>query len=119
MSTRVAITGEQPEMASGVFQAGAPVAATCVTQGRVGAWVTQQARNVSFDLAKRSQAVKFLIRDIDTRFTASFDEVFRIEGVRVIRPQLEPPGERVRRAFLRYRPPRVSGSAPHLRTRSS
>jgi hypothetical protein len=50
----------------------------------VGEWVTQQARNLSWHLAQRSRAVKFLIRDRDTKFTPSFDEVFRTEGIRVI-----------------------------------
>ena len=50
-------------------------------------WVIQQARNLSLVLAERSHAVKFLIRDRDTKFTASFDEVFRTEGIRIISPR--------------------------------
>jgi putative transposase len=47
-----------------------------------GAWVLQQARNLSFtDLFER---IRFLIHDRDSKFTASFDEVFRSEGIRVI-----------------------------------
>ncbi|MGO8872943.1 MAG: hypothetical protein ACLQPH_16375 [Acidimicrobiales bacterium] len=52
-----------------------------------GAWVVQQARNLTHELAGGAQAAKFLIRDRDAKFTASFDEVFRSEGVRIIRPQ--------------------------------
>ena len=51
-----------------------------VTAKPVGEWVTQQARNLTWHLAERSRVVKFLIRDRDTKFTASFDEVFHSEG---------------------------------------
>ena len=34
-------------------------------------WVTQQARNLSIVVSERSRAVKFLLRDRDTKFTAS------------------------------------------------
>ena len=62
-----------------------------VTANPIGAWVTQQARNLSLVLAERSRAVKFLIRDRDTKFTASFDEVFRAEGIRIIKTPIRAP----------------------------
>src|SRR5215204_5613822 len=37
------------------------------------AWVTQQARQVSWLLAERKEPVRFLIRDRDRKFTRSFD----------------------------------------------
>jgi putative transposase len=48
------------------------------------AWVTQQARNLSGDLRELGVVPLLLIRDRDTKFTGSFDEVFRSEGAEVI-----------------------------------
>ncbi len=48
------------------------------------AWVTQQARNLAMSLDGRSPAIRFLIRDRDTKFGRSFDAVVRSEGVRII-----------------------------------
>ena len=62
-----------------------------ITATPVGEWVLQQARNLSFTLAERACPAKFLIRDRDTKFTSSFDEVFYSEGIRVLRTPIESP----------------------------
>jgi len=53
--------------------------------------VLQQARNVSSAFAARARPVRFLVRDRDAKFTASFDEVFRADGIRVIRTPVRAP----------------------------
>ena len=62
-----------------------------ITAKPVGEWVIQQARNFTSDLSERSRAAKFLIRDRDTKFTSSFDEVFRTEDIRVIKTPVRSP----------------------------
>jgi hypothetical protein len=59
------------------------------TTNPTGAWVTQQARNLSFtELFERT---RFLIHDRDTKFTAAFDEVFRSEGIKTIHTPIRAP----------------------------
>ena len=60
-----------------------------ITTNPNGAWVTQQARNLTMttDVA----AARFLIRDRDTKFTRAFDDVFLAEGIRVIRTPVRAP----------------------------
>jgi transposase InsO family protein len=53
--------------------------------------VVQQARNLSFVLAERARPVRFLVRDRDGKFTASFDKVFRADGIRIIRTPVRAP----------------------------
>jgi putative transposase len=59
------------------------------TTNPTGAWVTQQARNLGFSgLLERT---RFLIHDRDSKFTASFDEVFRSEAIKVIHTPIRAP----------------------------
>jgi putative transposase len=62
-----------------------------ITSNPAAAWVTQQARNLSMDLADQANPVKLLIRDRDTKFTASFDEAFTAEGTRIVKSPLRAP----------------------------
>ena len=56
-----------------------------VTRHPTGQWVTQQARNFMLALAERADGFRFLVRDRDTKFTASFDAVFADADIRVLR----------------------------------
>jgi putative transposase len=60
-----------------------------ITANPDGRWVTQQARNLS--LSGALDDARFLIRDRDTKFVAGFDEVFRTDGVKVIRTPFRSP----------------------------
>jgi putative transposase len=63
-----------------------------ITSNPVGEWVSQQARNLSVNLASRAQAAKFLVRDRNTKFMKSFDEVFGTEDIGVIKTPVRAPG---------------------------
>jgi transposase InsO family protein len=62
-----------------------------VTDHPTGSFVTQVARNLAGDLAEQGRSFKFLIRDSDAKFTASFDEVFASEGIEVIKTPVRSP----------------------------
>ena len=59
------------------------------TSNPTGAWVTEQARSLSFTGV--FEWVRFLIHDRDSKFAASFDEVFRSEGIKVIHTPIRAP----------------------------
>ena len=65
-------------------------------------WVTQQARHVTWTLAERPERVRFLIRDRDQKFTHGFDEVFRGDGIAIVRtPFRAPQANGVAERFVR------------------
>jgi putative transposase len=47
-------------------------------------WVTQQARQVVWELAENKQTIRYLISDRDSKFTQEFDTVFLSEGTQII-----------------------------------
>ena len=60
-----------------------------VTRNPDSAWVTQQARNLA--MGERLGGDRFVIRDRDSKFSGAFDEVFRSEGVKVIKIPIRAP----------------------------
>jgi putative transposase len=49
------------------------------------AWVTQQARQLSWQLQEGEVTARYLLHDRDSKFVPGFDAVFRSEGVEVVR----------------------------------
>jgi putative transposase len=62
-----------------------------ITANPTGEWATQQARNIIETFVERTQPIRFLIHDRDSKFTAAFDEVFRSDGIRTIRTPVRAP----------------------------
>jgi hypothetical protein len=55
------------------------------------AWVTQQARQMVWQLEDRDPAIHFLIHDRDTKFVMAFDSVFQSTNTRIIRTPFRAP----------------------------
>jgi len=62
-----------------------------VTRNPDSAWVAQQGRNLSFNLAEEGQSFRFLLRDRDAKYSASFDRVFSSEGTEIIMTPVRSP----------------------------
>jgi len=70
------------------------------TANPTGVWVTQQARNRGLDFS--DQGVRFLIRDRDSKYSGPFDEVFRSEGIRILKtPVRAPKANAIAERFVR------------------
>jgi len=54
-------------------------------------WSAQQARQFAWSLSERPRPIRFLIHDRDTKFSRAFDEVFRSEGIEIIRTPFRAP----------------------------
>lgn len=65
-----------------------------VTTNPDGRWVAQQARNLLMTLDDEDVRPRFLVRDRDSKFSREFDEVFRSEGIRVIKAPVRAPKAR-------------------------
>jgi putative transposase len=70
------------------------------TANPTGVWVTQQARNLGLEFS--DQGVRFLIRDRDSKYSGPFDEVFRSEGIRILKtPVRAPKANAIAERFVR------------------
>ena len=54
-------------------------------------WVTQQAGNLAMQLGEHEPQFRLLIHDRDSKFSRAFDEIFRSEGIEVIRTPMQAP----------------------------
>lgn len=61
------------------------------TEHPSAAWVSQQARNLAWQLDQKEQRPTLLIRDRDAKLPAAFDAVFRAENVGVVRTPVRAP----------------------------
>jgi putative transposase len=64
--------------------------AGCTSQPEA-AWVTQQARQLVWQLEDRDPAIQFLIHDRDPKFVTAFDTVFQSTGAHIIRTPFRAP----------------------------
>jgi putative transposase len=66
------------------------LAAACTSEPN-GEWVTQQARNLAWQLDEEGIELSLLLHDRDRKFAASFDRVFESGGARVVLTPLMAP----------------------------
>lgn len=62
-----------------------------VTANPTGAWTTQAARNLFIAHGDRLEAAQALVRDRGSQFIDSFDEIFRTEGMKVLKTPARTP----------------------------
>ena len=81
-----------------------------ITTNPDGRWVSQQARNLLMQFDDDRIRPRFLVRDRDSKFTREFDEVFRSEGIRVIKAPVRAPKARAWGALTWFHAPPASYS---------
>ncbi len=64
------------------------------SDGRSDASSDPHERNLLMELGDRGIRPRFLVRDRDSKFTCDFDQVFRSEGIRVIKAPVQAPKAR-------------------------
>ena len=54
-------------------------------------WITQQARQIVWELKDNGQKISYLLHDNDTKFSSSFDSVFSSESIEIIKTPFRAP----------------------------
>ena len=62
-----------------------------ITTNPTGAWITQAARNLFLRHPQRLTHTRALLRDRASQFTGDFDEIFRTEGLKILRTPVRVP----------------------------
>ena len=62
-----------------------------VTANPTGAWTTQAARNLILQHADRLAGARALVRDRGSQFIDTFDEIFRTEGLKILKTPVRTP----------------------------
>jgi putative transposase len=86
-----------------------------VTANPTGAWVVQQARNLVAVLDEEATALRFLIRDRDSKFTRAFDDVWHGLGAEVILTPIQAPNANAVAERWVGTVPGVPGPSPNRR----
>jgi putative transposase len=62
-----------------------------ITEHPTGAWTTQAARNLFLRHRNKLVDVRALVRDRGSQFTGTFDEIFRTEGLKILKTPVRTP----------------------------
>ncbi|MFD8386216.1 integrase core domain-containing protein [Streptomyces sp. NPDC059679] len=62
-----------------------------ITAHPTAAWATQRPRNLAINLGTRTDSLRFLIRDRDSKYTDAFDAVFQAEDIEIIKSPVRAP----------------------------